>query len=120
MHESETLDQRNRRTVAARQRFCTATLAYLDEWYYDSAREVITMSTVSLKMPEDLLSRLAAAANRRGVSRSAVVREALESYLDSNGGGKGTASHRAADLIGSVEGPRDLSHNPEHLKSFGR
>jgi hypothetical protein len=95
-------------------------LAYLEERYYHSARKVITMFTVSLKMSEDLLSRLAAAASRRGVSRSAVVREALESYLDSNAGGKGTAAHRAADLIGSVEGPRDLSHNPEHMKGFGR
>ena len=39
------------------------------------------MSTVSLKMPEELATRLDAAARRRGMTRSALVRDALEAYL---------------------------------------
>ena len=78
------------------------------------------MSTVSLKMPEELATRLAAAARRRGMTRSALVRDALESYLRLVGPGNGSAAELARDLIGVVEGPRDLSQHSKHLKGFGR
>ena len=78
------------------------------------------MSTVSLKMPEELLARLAAAARRRGVSRSAVVRDALESYLNPTAEGDGAAADLASDLVGSLEGPTDLSYNRKHMRGFGR
>ena len=78
------------------------------------------MSTVSLKMPEELATRLAAAARRRGVTRSALMRDALESYLRRVGAGKGSAADAARDLIGLVEGPRDLSSHTRHMKGFGR
>jgi metal-responsive CopG/Arc/MetJ family transcriptional regulator len=78
------------------------------------------MPTVSLKMPEELATRLAAAARRRGMTRSALVRDALESYLRRQGPGNGSAADLARDLIGVVEGPRDLSDGPKHMKGFGR
>jgi len=78
------------------------------------------MSTVSLKMPEELATRLAAAARRRGMTRSALVRDALESYLRRVGAGNGSAADLARDLIGVVEGPRDLSERSKHMKGFGR
>ena len=78
------------------------------------------MSTVSLKMPEELATRLAAAARRRGITRSALVRDALESYLRRGGAGNGTAADLARDLIGVLEGPRDLSEHSKHTKGFGR
>jgi metal-responsive CopG/Arc/MetJ family transcriptional regulator len=78
------------------------------------------MSIVSLKMPDELASRLTAAARRRGVSRSALLRDALESYLRLAGAGDGSAARLAGDLIGTVQGPRDLSDNPEHMAGFGR
>jgi len=78
------------------------------------------MSTVSLKMPDDLATRLAAAARQRGVTRSALVRDALESYLRRVGVRDGSAADLAKDLIGTVEGPRDLSTHPKHMKGFGR
>ena len=77
------------------------------------------MSSMSLKIPEELLTRLSTAATRRGMSRSAVVREALETYLGAGGRGNGSAADRARDLIGSLEGPPDLSYNPEHMRGFG-
>ena len=77
------------------------------------------MSTVSLKMPDELVARLAAAARQRGSSRSAVVREALESYLAPSGHGEETAADLASDLIGSIEGPRDLSCSRRHMRGFG-
>ena len=78
------------------------------------------MSTISLKMPEHLATRLAAAARRRGMTRSALVRDALESYLRRVGTGNGSAADLARDLIGVVEGPRDLSQHSKHMKGFGR
>jgi metal-responsive CopG/Arc/MetJ family transcriptional regulator len=78
------------------------------------------MSTLSLKMPEELATRLAAAARRRGTTRSALVRDALESYLRKVSVGNGSAADLARDLIGVVEGPRDLSERSKHMKGFGR
>ena len=78
------------------------------------------MSTLSLKMPEELATRLAAAARRRGMTRSALVRNALESYLRTASVGSGSAADLARDLIGAVEGPRDLSERSKQMKGFGR
>lgn len=78
------------------------------------------MSIVSLKMSEKLSRRVAAAARHRGVSRSALMREALETYLRGAGAGAGSAADLARDLVGAVEGPRDLSHHPRHMEGFGR
>ena len=78
------------------------------------------MPTVSLKMPEELATRLAAAARRRGMTRYALVRDALESYLRRLGAADGSAADLAGDLIGALEGPRDLSRHPKHMKGFGR
>lgn len=78
------------------------------------------MSTVSLKMPEELAERLAAAARSRGTTRSALLRDALESYLGRVSAGSGSAADLAKDLIGAVAGPRDLSEHPKHMTGFGR
>ncbi len=79
------------------------------------------MKTLTLKLPESLDSRLTAAARRRGESRSAVVREALEALLGGDDGGRaGSCLDLAADLAGCVAGPGDLSVNPEHLRGYGR
>lgn len=79
------------------------------------------MKTLSLKLPDALNAQLASAAKREQKSKSDVVREALETYL--NGGQRakrGTIAELAADLIGAVEGPGDLSHNPEYMDDFGK
>jgi hypothetical protein len=75
------------------------------------------MSIVSLKMPDELASQLTAAARRRGVSRSALLRDALRAYLQA--APAGSAAELVDDLIGAFEGPRDLSHHPKHLEGFG-
>jgi predicted DNA-binding protein len=78
------------------------------------------MTTVSLKMPEELAAQLTAAARRRGVTRSALLRDALESHLRHVETGDGSAADLASDLIGVVEGSRDLSHHAKHMSGFGR
>ncbi|MGE0452391.1 MAG: ribbon-helix-helix protein, CopG family [Vicinamibacteria bacterium] len=70
------------------------------------------MRTITLKLPDALAARVSAAARRRGVSASAMVRGALEDRLGSeNRGRPGTCLDLAGDLAGVVEGPADLSSN---------
>jgi predicted transcriptional regulator len=79
------------------------------------------MKTVSLKLPEALVARLASAAARRRRTRSALMREALESYLANHPGVKPdsflAANH---DLAGVAKGPRDLSTGKAYMRDFGR
>jgi Arc/MetJ-type ribon-helix-helix transcriptional regulator len=79
------------------------------------------MRTISLKLPDALLRQLERAAKEEGHSKSDVIRSALQQYL--NGARprtRGSFLEAAGDLIGCVEGPGDLSHNPEHMEGFGR
>ncbi len=79
------------------------------------------MTTVSLKLPEGLHKRLVALARKLGKSKSEVVREALEAFLDRSGSAaRGSCLDRAGELTGCLEGPKDLSHSPRHMKDYGR
>lgn len=79
------------------------------------------MKTMSLKLPEALARRVSAAAEKTGTAKSTVVRDALEAYLaDDRRTRAGSCLDLAEDLIGSVEGPADLSTNREHLRGFGK
>lgn len=77
------------------------------------------MTTISLKVPAVLEQRLARLAKSRGASRSAVIREALERLLNEASAHPDSCLALASDLIGSVEGPADLSHNKKHFEGFG-
>ena len=78
------------------------------------------MNTISLKVPEILAIRLEDTARQRGMSKSALIRKALEAYLQT-----GRPEHpesalsRAADLAGVLCGPEDLSVNQTYLRDFG-
>lgn len=74
------------------------------------------MRTVSFTLPESLDDALTALARARRSSRSALVREALESALKVKGRSVTALAH---DLVGSVEGPADLGCDPEHLSGYG-
>jgi hypothetical protein len=78
------------------------------------------MTTVSLKMPEALEQKLARVAQRRGASKSDVMREALERFLDTSAPHPDSCLDLASDLIGCVEGPADLSYNKKLLEGFGK
>ena len=79
------------------------------------------MNTVSLKMPDPLAIRLEDTARQRGVSKSVLIRAALEAYLQADGAerAKSTLS-RVADLAGTLSGPEDLSVNKDYLRNFGQ
>lgn len=79
------------------------------------------MTTIALKVPETLASRLAAAACQRGVSKSVLIRSALEVYLQTDRIEEpGSALAQAADLAGVLSSPEDLSANKDCLRNFGQ
>ena len=78
------------------------------------------MKTFSLKIPDALDSELDAAAQKRGVSKSELVRRAVVRYLPGERPKRGASLlERAGDLVGCLEGPGDLSTNPRHLRGYG-
>ncbi len=78
------------------------------------------MSTVSLKIPPALHRAVEELAKSRGVSKSALIREALERYLETGVRPvKGSFLALAKDYAGCVAGPPDLSSNAEHLEGYG-
>lgn len=79
------------------------------------------MKTISLKLPDTVAARLAAVAEHRGTSKSEVVREALDAYLAKGPeGGPVSALDLAGHLVGSLEGPGDLSFNKKYMEGYGR
>ena len=79
------------------------------------------MRVITLKLPDGLAARVSATVRKRGVSTSALVREALEERLGREGDQQaGSCLDLARDLRGSLAGPADLSSNPRHLKGYGR
>ena len=79
------------------------------------------MSTISLKLADELVSRMDAVARTRRTSRSALLREALEAALRA-ASRETTPSlyERSADLCGKASsGLGDLASNPKHLEGFG-
>ena len=79
------------------------------------------MRTITLKLTEALAARVSATVRKRGVSTSALVREALEDRLrDESVERAGSCLDLASDLRGVLAGPIDLSSNPRHLEGYGR
>lgn len=79
------------------------------------------MQTVSLKLSDGLARRLAQTARKRGISKSDLVRTAIENHLDrDNTAQHGSCLEAAGDLIGSVGGLADLSTNKRYLEGFGK
>jgi metal-responsive CopG/Arc/MetJ family transcriptional regulator len=72
---------------------------------------------MSIKLPRTLSARVSRLAQRRNVSRTEIVRDALEEYVNAHGK---TERRDLADLKGCLKGlPRDLSSNPRHLEGYG-
>jgi predicted transcriptional regulator len=79
------------------------------------------MTTISLKVPDTLDSRLTEEAQRRRTSKSAVVRECVEKALLSPRKDRAASClDLAEDLAGCLKGPRDIATNPKYLEDFGQ
>jgi hypothetical protein len=79
------------------------------------------MTTISLKVPDELLARIDAVARSRRSNRSALLREALEEKLKAAARDTPPSLfERSADLCGKgCSGLGDLASNPKHLEGFG-
>ncbi len=75
------------------------------------------MRTVSFKLPEDLDDALGELARRRRSTKSELVREGLEALAKSK---RGSVTALAGNLVGSLDGPRDLSTSRRHMASYGK
>ena len=79
------------------------------------------MKTLTVKVPETLYLKLAAVAAKSGESKSNLIRTAINSILKANETvTPNSCLDMAIDLVGSVEGPSDLSYNKKHLKGYGK
>jgi metal-responsive CopG/Arc/MetJ family transcriptional regulator len=79
------------------------------------------MKTLTVKLKDDLYTRLESMAEERGWSKSALVRAALESLVRDQRPSQGPSCYDLAeDLSGTVDGPRDLSTSKRHLRGYGR
>lgn len=77
------------------------------------------MDSWTIKLPRTLSERVTRLARRRHVSRSALVREALE--LLTRGGEGETFVDRVSEHVGAGRDlPADLLTNPRHMKGYGR
>lgn len=77
------------------------------------------MVGISLKMPERLAAQVAATAQRQGVSKSALIREAVEVFLSGDANHPRSALDLVADLVGACDGPEDLSVDKKYMEGFG-
>ena len=76
------------------------------------------MRVVSIKLPADLDRELTDLARRRRLTRSAVVREALDSYARKP---RRSVTSGAGGLVGSLKGgPADLSAGGRHMARYGK
>ncbi|MFT4268795.1 MAG: hypothetical protein QM586_16495 [Xenophilus sp.] len=81
------------------------------------------MNTLTIKLPSQLESEIAAVSSHEHITKSALVRRALEAYLAQHKSKAPfvSALDRAGDLVGCFEGgPADLASNPAHLDGFGK
>lgn len=85
------------------------------------------MTTLTLKLSKALDLQLTETAQRRRASKTALARQAIETYLAQTAPPENTAEPRptvaelAGHLIGciDVDGPTDLSTNKIHMEGFG-
>lgn len=79
------------------------------------------MKTVTLHLPDAVDAKLRALAKQRGKSKTALIRESLDTLLSqTNGPGDRSCHELARDLAGSLEGPGDLTVNPSYMEEYGR
>lgn len=79
------------------------------------------MKAISLKLPDPLFHDLAQRAKTSASSQSEIIRTALAAYLQSDAQAQtASCADRAKRWTGLVQGPADLSTNPEHLRGFGQ
>jgi predicted DNA-binding protein len=84
--------------------------------------DIMSSQRITIRISETLVKRLKKHAGMRRRSESALVREALESYLaEAPASSSAYDLARESGLIGCVRGgPSDLSTNRKHFEGFGK
>ena len=81
------------------------------------------MSTLTIRLPDDLKGELTVAARRSGKTPARFVREVVEHRLKTGrirSTGQASLYELSSDLCGSVTGgPRDLAANKKYLNGYG-
>ena len=79
------------------------------------------MRTISLKLPDELLTQLEDQAKARRVTKSSLIRESLERVLyEKPSARKASCYDVAVDLAGTIKGlPEDLADDPKYMEAFG-
>lgn len=80
------------------------------------------MNTLTIKIPEPLEKDLVRLSKQAHISKSELVRQALQAFIAHSQSAVPfvSALDHAGDLVGCFSGgPPDLSTNPEHLNGFG-
>jgi predicted DNA-binding protein len=87
----------------------------------DEFGQDIMTKTISLKVPDALHKKLERFAKKGRLTKSDLIRTAIETYLNGEED-KVPVSFLAAagKLLGCVEGPGDLSTNPKYMEGFGK
>ena len=78
----------------------------------------LSMPTVTLKLQPDEYLLLEQEARRRGITKSAIMRDALKHAVRRDS--QCSIADQMRDLIGSAEGPADFASNPKYLQGYGR
>jgi len=79
------------------------------------------MRTISLRLPDDLVSEIETEARQRRVSKSKLMREGIEEVLRKLPLEGASCYDLVRDLVGSVKGlPKDIATNPKYMKDFGK
>jgi len=78
------------------------------------------MTTLTVKIPEDLKRNVETVARFSGKSVSAIVRESLLRTSRESGSRRASLYERTKDLCGAgSSGLDDLATSPKHMKGFG-
>ncbi len=75
-----------------------------------------SMKILTIKLDDRSANRISRIAKARKTTKSQVVREAIERGLSSN---ESDPLADIRDLVGSIDGPADLSTNAKHLEGYG-
>lgn len=79
------------------------------------------MRTLTLRLPDELASKLTARARFEKTTQAAVLRGALADYLvEMPAPREGSFLDLAGDLAGCLEGPGDLSYSRKYFDGYGR
>lgn len=80
------------------------------------------MERINVRVEGRIKEQLEAEARRKGVSPSAIVREAVEEHLRQQRPAESCYDlAQRLGILGSIKGlPADLSTNPKHMEGFGR